>query len=55
MTGAKTMTLDTKTGKAFLIAAEYGPVDTTAPPPPNGRFRRGPMVPGSFSILQVGK
>jgi len=53
MTGAKTLTLDSKTGKIFLIAAEY-----EAPPAPTEgqtRPRRGPMVPGSFSILAVGK
>lgn len=45
--GAKTITLDTRTGKVLLIAAEYGPA-------PAGS-RRGPLVPGSFSILVVGK
>ena len=53
MPGAKTLTLDSKTGKIFLIAAEYGPA--TEPPPP-GRFGgRGPLIPGSFSIVVVGK
>ena len=53
MPGAKTLTLDVRTGTILLIAAEYGPVA-----PAQGqaeRFRRGPMVPGSFSILVVGK
>ena len=53
MPGAKTLTLDAKTGKVFLIAAEFGPAPT--PPAPGGRGGRGPMVPGSFSILEVGK
>lgn len=54
MPGAKTMTLDTKTGKVYLIAAEYGAVDATQQT--NGRRpRRGPMIPGSFSIIEVGK
>ncbi len=54
MPGAKTLSLDSKTGKILLITAEYGPAPTT--PPPGGRFGgRGPMVPGSFSILVVGK
>jgi len=44
---AKTLTLDSKSGRILLIAAEYGP------PPAGGR--RGQLVPGSFSILAVGK
>ena len=31
MPGAKTLTLDSKTGKVFLIAAEYGPAPAGAP------------------------
>ena len=52
MPGAKTLTLDRKTGLIYLIAAEYG-----APPsaPAGGRPGRGAMTPGSFSILIVGK
>ncbi|HLJ54803.1 MAG TPA: hypothetical protein VKT77_07155 [Chthonomonadaceae bacterium] len=51
MTGAKTCTLDSKTGKILLIAAEY---EAPANPQPGGRGR-GRLVPGSFSILEVGK
>lgn len=51
--GAKTLTLDSKTGKILLITAEYEA--PSAQPQPDGRARRGPMVPGSFSILVVGK
>ena len=50
---AKTMTLDSKTNHLFLIAAEFGPAPTN-PPPGKGPVR-GPMVAGSFSILEVGK
>ncbi len=53
MPGAKTLTLDSKTGKILLIAAEFGAAP--APPPAGGRFSRGSMVPGSFSILVVDK
>jgi DNA-binding beta-propeller fold protein YncE len=53
MPGAKTLTLDSKTGKVLLIAAEYAAPTETAPT--NGRPRRGAMVPGSFSIVSVGK
>lgn len=60
---AKTLTLDAKTGKVFLITAEYGPVPAppaNAPPPPAGtpawaRGPRPPMIPGSFQIVVVGK
>ena len=59
--GAKTMTIDTKTNHVLLIAGEYGPAPapTTPPPtaPPAGRGGRGgprgPML--GFSILVVGK
>ncbi len=50
---AKTMTLDTKTNRVFLIAAEFGPA--AAPPSGGGRAGRGPMIPDSFSILVVGR
>lgn len=51
--GAKTMTIDAKTGRIFLIAAEFGAPEPAASA--DGRPKRGPMVPGSFSILVVGK
>jgi DNA-binding beta-propeller fold protein YncE len=49
---AKTLTLDRKTGRLLLITAEFTPPPT---PPPGGRPGRGQMVPGTFSILVVGK
>jgi DNA-binding beta-propeller fold protein YncE len=57
---AKTITLDAKTGNLFLITAEYGPAPAApAPgaggPPQGGRGRGGPMIPGSFQIIEVGK
>jgi hypothetical protein len=53
MVGAKTLSLDAKTGHILLIAAEYGAPTT---PPPAGRGPgRGPMVADSFTILMVGK
>jgi DNA-binding beta-propeller fold protein YncE len=53
MAGAKTMTLDTKTNRILLIAAEYGPAPP--PAPETGKSARGPMMPDSFSIVAVGK
>jgi DNA-binding beta-propeller fold protein YncE len=47
MPGAKSLTLDRRTGRILLIAAEFGPA------PAGGR--RGPMVPGSFTILVVAR
>lgn len=55
MPSAKTSTLDRKTNHVLLIAAEFEPPPAGTPPLGNGRIARGPMVPGSFSILVVGK
>jgi DNA-binding beta-propeller fold protein YncE len=56
MPSAKTLSLDIKTNRVFVIAAEYGPPPATPPPgTPPGRPPRGEMLPDSFSILVVGK
>lgn len=55
MAGAKTLTLDTKTNHVFTMTAEFGPPAANTAPGPAGRPARGPMIPGSFSILMVGK
>jgi hypothetical protein len=67
MTGAKTLTLDSKTDRILLIAAEYGPPPAPVAPPAGappagegrggrgGRGGRAPMLPDSFSIVVVGK
>jgi DNA-binding beta-propeller fold protein YncE len=52
MLGAKTMTLDTKTNRILLIAAEYGSAPT--PAPERGQSGRV-MLPDSFSIVVVGR
>jgi len=53
MNGARTVTLDTKTGHLFTMSQERGP----APPPPPGGARapQGTPVPGSFTILMIGQ
>jgi DNA-binding beta-propeller fold protein YncE len=53
MTRAKTLTLDSKTNRILLIAAQYTP--PPSPAPTGGRGGRGQMVPDSFSILEVGR
>ncbi|HLI84533.1 MAG TPA: hypothetical protein VKV17_11480 [Bryobacteraceae bacterium] len=59
MTGAKTLTLDSKTGRIVLIAAEYEQPPADAQPPEQKKGGRGfafrRMVPDSFTILVAGK
>jgi DNA-binding beta-propeller fold protein YncE len=53
MNFARTLTFDSKTGHIFTMSQERGP----APPPPpgGGRGPQGAVVPGSFTILMIGK
>jgi DNA-binding beta-propeller fold protein YncE len=56
MAGAKTLTMDTKTGHVLTMAAEYAAPPAGAAPARGGRGGgRGAMLPDSFSILVVGK
>ena len=58
MTGARTSTLDSKTNRVITMASETTPPPAPAPgaPAPGGRGGgRGQVVPGSFSIVVVGK
>ena len=58
MTGARTSTLDSKTNRVITMASETTPPPAPAPgaPAPGGRGGgRGQIVPGSFSIIVVGK
>jgi len=52
MRSARTMTIDSKTQRVLLIGADFGPAPAAAP---GERPRRGPMIPNSFTILEVGK
>jgi DNA-binding beta-propeller fold protein YncE len=56
MSGAKTLTFDSKTNHVLLIGAEYTtPAAPSTPPPAGGRGPGRTMVPDSFSIVVVGK
>lgn len=50
--GARTMTVDPRTHRVYLVTAQFGPAPapTAAQPRP-----RPPMVPGSFSVIVVGR
>jgi DNA-binding beta-propeller fold protein YncE len=59
MRGAKTLTLDSKTDRVLMIAAETAPAPQPPPDAPKdaqkgGRGRGGAMVPDSFTIVVVG-
>lgn len=53
MNGARTITFDSKTGHLFTMAQERGPAPPA--PPGGGRPPQGAAVPGSFTILMVGR
>ena len=52
MNFARTTTLDTKTNRLFVMAEERGPAPPT---PPGGRAGRGAAIPGTFTIVEIGK
>jgi YVTN family beta-propeller protein len=49
--GARTMTVDSKNHRVYLLAAEYGP----APAAEAGKRARPPILPDSFHIIVVGR
>jgi hypothetical protein len=49
---ARTIAFDSKTNHIFTMADERGPAPPT---PPGGRAGRGAAIPGSFTILMIGK
>ena len=53
--GARNMVIDTKTNHIISMAFEYGPLPADAPKPVPGRLALGPPIPGSFTLLMVGK
>jgi hypothetical protein len=52
MNFARTLTFDSKTNHLFVMADERGPAPPT---PPGGRAGRGASIPGTFTILMIGK
>lgn len=53
MNGARTIAFDRKTNHIFTMSQERGPAP--APPSGGGRGPLGTVVPGSFTILMIGK
>ena len=52
MNGARTIAFDSKTNHIFTMSHERGPAPAAQP---GGRAGFGPPVPGSFTILMIGK
>jgi hypothetical protein len=50
--GARTMAVDRKTGKIYVVGAELGPKPAPSPENPRGR---APVLPGTFSVLVIGQ
>jgi DNA-binding beta-propeller fold protein YncE len=50
--GARTITLDPKTGRIFTATADFGPAPA---PQPGEHHSHPPMIPGSFRLLVIGK
>jgi hypothetical protein len=53
MNGARTIAFDSKKNHIFTMTQERGPAPT--PPPGGGRGPQGTPVPGSFTILMIGR
>jgi hypothetical protein len=48
MNGARTLAFESKSGHLYVMSVERGPV-------PAGGRGGGPVIPGSFTILMIGK
>ncbi|MBI3791677.1 MAG: hypothetical protein HY275_12485 [Gemmatimonadetes bacterium] len=53
MPGARTLTFDSRTGHILTMSVERGPAPNT--PPVNGRPPVGAPIPGSFTVLVLGR
>ena len=53
--GARTMECDTTSHTLYSVTADFGPPPPPDPNNPNagGRFRRGPMIAGTFRLLVI--
>jgi YVTN family beta-propeller protein len=49
--GARTITFDPTTGHIFTATADFGPAPAAQP----GQRSRPPMIPGTFSLIVIGK
>jgi YVTN family beta-propeller protein len=49
--GARTITFDPTTGHIFTATADFGPAPAAQP----GQRSRPPMIPGTFTLLTIGK
>ena len=52
MLGARTIAWDPKTNRILTMSFERAPAPAT---PAGGRAQFGPVVPGSFTIVVIGK
>ena len=50
--GARTMAYDPATDRIYLVTAQFGPRPAPTPENPRGR---PPMIPGSFTVIVVGR
>jgi len=50
--GARTMAYDAATDRIYLVTAQFGPRPAPTPENPRGR---PPMIPGSFTVIVVGR
>lgn len=53
MLGARTSSLDTKTGHILMVGAEFG--QPTPPKEPGGRGGRAQIIPNTLTLVMVGK
>ena len=53
MNGARTVTFDSKTNHILTMSVERGPAPPL--PPAGGRGGQAPAIPGTFTILMIGR